>query len=164
MRIEAVFLCLCAGCFGGDDIDTVFDPCSSLTVAPAEGTEASEVASIEAAIEAWGRVLPVQAAVEVGSTDPAALRVVFESGDLFYRATYWDQLGEISLSREHLDPGDYALAVAHEMGHAFGLHHVAPDQRESVMNVGNLEVPPSPADAAAVGELWDSCTRSSGLR
>jgi hypothetical protein len=150
-------LCLVAACSADDSIDITFDPCSPLTIVPSSGTSALEVQSIEAAILAWSRVIPTQIEVGAGSPEADTLAVAFESGDTFYRATYWAGVGKISISREGIAPDDYAVALAHEMGHAFGLLHVSSDVRASVMNTGNLELEPTDADALAVRDLWDTC-------
>ena len=126
-------------------------------IAPVAGTEAEEVQSIEDALQLWAQVLPVQAEVALEQAPESALAIEFESGDSFYRAMYWDSLGLISISRDHLQPEDYAIALAHELGHAFGLPHVPKEQRASVMNVGNLDVPPDEVDAAALRALWPAC-------
>jgi predicted Zn-dependent protease len=47
--------------------------------------------------------------------------------------------------------------IAHELGHAFGLVHVSPDTRPSVMNPGNTTVAPNDGDRAALEALWGTC-------
>mgnify|MGYP003345342596 CR=1 FL=1 len=49
--------------------------------------------------------------------------------------------------------GEIAGVMAHEIGHAWGLQHVPANVRPSVMNPGNLSLPPQPSDAAAVWAL-----------
>jgi hypothetical protein len=98
-------------------------------------------------------VLPVQ----LGIGAAPGLPILFERGDVYYRGTYWDSLGVISIASDQLAVEDYPLAIAHELGHAFGLLHVDPAERRSVMNVGNLEVAPTGEDAAAVRAMWPSC-------
>lgn len=153
-----VGLACIAACSGTDNVETVYDPCSPLSIAVLGETGAAEVGGVEGAIAAWMRVLPTQ--ITIGATPGAAdvLPIRFESGDTFYRAIYWDAFGEISVSRDRLDPDDYALAIAHEMGHAFGLLHVDKSERASVMNVGNLVIEPNDEDAAAIRALWDACS------
>lgn len=144
-------------CASDDQIDTVFDPCSPLTIA-VPSDDAAEVQAVAHAVDAWRAVLP--AAIEVANAPgDGALTIRFESGDTFYRAMYWDTIGVISVSRDGLAPGDYAIAIAHELGHAFGLAHVGAETRPSVMNVGNLDVWPNGDDAGEVQARWESCRR-----
>lgn len=158
MRPLAIALCLLCACSADDGVDITFDPCSSLTLVPGGGTTQLEQSSMQGAIDHWSRVLPTR--ITVGGwpdDDSPALPVFFESGDTFYRAVYWDSIGEISISREKLAAADWPLALAHEMGHAFGLLHIDAEERASVMNVGNLEVVPNEQDAAAIRALWPAC-------
>jgi hypothetical protein len=147
-----------AACLTDDTISTTFDPCSPLTIVPGTDTEEHEIQSIEEALGAWERVLPTRVSVASSSGSDGELSIFFESGDTFFRAIYMDQWGEILISREKLAPEDYALAIAHELGHAFGLHHVPAQERASIMNVGNLDIVPSADDAISVSALWDSCS------
>lgn len=107
-------------------------------------------------MQAWSRVIPTQIDVVPQTRRAAGLSVVFEN-ETFYRAMYWDSQGEISIGRDKLGADDYAVAIAHELGHAFGLQHVAKDERPSVMNVGNLETVPNEQDGAALRALWEMC-------
>lgn len=146
-----------AGCAADAHVDTVYDPCSPLTIAVASDLSAAELSGIEGAILAWQHVLPTQIVVGAGPRSADVLPLRFEPGETFFRGNYWDSLGQIEISRDQLDPEDYALAIAHEMGHAFGLLHVSKEDRPSVMNVGNLEIAPTEEDGAAVRALWATC-------
>jgi hypothetical protein len=157
-----VILLLASACSAGDSPVHSYDPCSALAIVPAPDTAPAELSSIEAAVLAWNQVLPTRIAVGAPSEDEPTLALRFESGDTFFRAVFWDERAEIWVSRDRLAAADYALAIAHELGHAFGLPHVSPDERASVMNVGNLEIAPTEDDAATVSERWDSC--ASGVR
>lgn len=147
-----------SACAADTTVDVMYDPCSPLTISVAPDLGADEASGVQAAIEAWARVLPVAITIGTGPRADAVLPLHFETGDTFYRAMYWDKQGTISISRDHLAPAEYGIAIAHELGHAFGLLHVDPDERPSVMNVGNVEVAPNEADAAAVRALWTSCS------
>lgn len=156
---RVVVLALCAaGCGSEDEIAIVYDPCSSLTVAVAGEPSAAERSGVEHAVELWSAALPAQLAIGAGPRAPDVLLVRFVGGDdVSYRAMYWDAQGVIEIHRERLAPSTYGVALAHEMGHAFGLFHVAAEERASIMNVGNVEIGPTPEDAAEVRALWPSC-------
>jgi predicted Zn-dependent protease len=152
----ALLLALAPACSPDSTIDITFDPCSHLAILPLDGTKAAEVQAIEDAVAAWSQVIPARIDVDAAAGD-GALTVSFESGDTPFRAMYFDHWGEIMVSRDKLAPGDYALALAHELGHAFGLQHVDQSERPSVMNVGNLSISPTEEDGLAVTALWQSC-------
>jgi hypothetical protein len=59
------------------------------------------------------------------------------------------------VNRRLSNPSDRAITVAHELGHALGLPHI--NDRESVMNSGNLEVLPLSEDADDLRDLWGAC-------
>ncbi|MGE0869369.1 MAG: hypothetical protein AB7P03_12440 [Kofleriaceae bacterium] len=139
------------------EVGITFDPCSTLVITPAEGATDQEVQSIRDAVTAWSHVLPVTIEVAAPPQPDPALPLRFESGDTFFRAIYWDDVGQIWVGRDQLAPDDYPIAIAHELGHAFGLLHISPDERPSVMNVGNLELEPNEQDARDVAAMWPSC-------
>jgi hypothetical protein len=140
-----------------DEPETIYDPCSPLHVAISPTVTPSERAGVEAAIASWAARLPAQLALQDGGK-PAddVLPIVFEHGSGM-RGAYWDAEGWISINSDELRAAEYPFAIAHEMGHAFGLPHVDASERVSVMNVGNTTIAPTEADAAAVAALWASC-------
>lgn len=157
MSVLVLVLGIAPACSSEERVETVYDPCSPLTIVVEDGVTAEELGGIEGAIALWNAVLPTQIAIGSGPKAPDALPIRFEPGEPFYRGIYWDATGDISIARDRLASGDYALAIAHEMGHAFGLLHVAKTERLSVMNVGNLAVPPTEQDATLVRARWDTC-------
>lgn len=156
--IAVLALGLAPACTTDEEAATVYDPCSPLTIAVEPDLGTAEAVGVEDAVLAWARVLPTRIEVGSGSARRDVLPIRFVSGNTFYRAIYWDSLGTISISRDRLAPEQYAVAIAHELGHAFGLLHVAPEERPSVMNVGNVEVAPTERDAAEVAARWETCT------
>ena len=154
---------LSSGCLAADDIATTFDPCSPLTIAvrfdasDAETSDA-ELQSVDAAIASWAQVLPTEISLVRDEGNSEGLKIAFESGDSFYRAIYFDRRGEILVNRNSLSLDEMPLAIAHELGHAFGLLHVSAEVRPSVMNVGNLDVVPNNDDASGVRDVWDACS------
>lgn len=157
LRYAILAVLLLSSACSANVIDVTYDPCSPLLIVPAEGTQPAELESIEAAVQAWSAVLPTHIELAEPGAEVEGLRVSFDSGDTFYRAMYWDNLGEITISREKLAAADQPMALAHELGHAFGLFHVEKGERLSVMNLHNLDIAPNQEDARAVGELWQAC-------
>jgi IrrE N-terminal-like domain len=129
-----------------------FDACAPLRVDAPEATDAQR-ASIEAASAAWhaaGVAAP-------GSTGEAAVTIVFEPGSPALYGFFDDPTSTIFIN-DALSPDDEPIVIAHELGHALGLVHVPVAQRASVMNVGNLTVPPTGADHAALEAIWGACS------
>ena len=60
----------------------------------------------------------------------------------------------------YLHGGELVLTTAHELGHAFGLTHVDPGVRRSVMNPNNITVSPTSEDVAKLHALWRPCGAS----
>lgn len=145
-----------SACATNQDVETTFDPCSPLAIA-VDSPHADDVAAVTSALEAWGRVLPVQATATAGAPASGELTVRFLDGEQPVRGIYWDAIGVVEISRDMLEPRAYPIAVAHELGHAFGLVHVDAAERPSVMNVSNTTVEPTPEDAALVIAKWSSC-------
>ena len=133
-----------------------FDPCSPLAVAVAPTIGEAERAGVDAAIAAWDARIPTQMVVQSGADSNPRLVVRFMTGSAL-RAVYWDDSGQIAISSDKLAPEEYPIAIAHEMGHAFGLPHIEPNERASVMNVGNVVLGPTEEDAADVAAIWPSC-------
>ncbi len=148
---------LVAACGSADEISTVYDPCSPLTLSIAPDLGADERRGVDEAIALWTAVIPTRITVGTGPQAPDVLPVRFVTGEGMLRATYWDSAGVIEIGRDRLDPATYGIALAHELGHAFGLFHVDAGDRASVMNVGNLVVPPGATEAAELRALWPAC-------
>jgi len=158
------FATACTSGGDNDTAETVFDPCSPLQIALSSSVTDAERAGVDAAIAAWNARLPTQIAA---SADEALYRQTPRADDVLpiefatkfgLRAAYFDKTGVIIVSSELLAPEEFGVAIAHEMGHAFGLPHVDPSVRPSVMNVGNTTLAPTVEDATEVATLWPSCS------
>ena len=126
-----------------------FDPCEPVAVA-APGASDEQLAGIDAAIALWQ--LPA-----VTRADTGDVTIVFrDAPDAMYG--YYDApAATIYVNTRVTDAGARAITIAHELGHAFSLVHIAPDARISVMNPGNLTVAPNAGDEAELVAAWGAC-------
>lgn len=149
--LAAVFLVACGK--SDDTISIVFDPCATLNLRPVGATDA-QVASIGAAADLWNQW---GATIQVGDSESAdeEIPVRFDRAAPQFFGIYRDERGDVVINRSLHDPDERAIAIAHELGHAFGLEHV--EGRRSVMTSGNLEVEPNEADADALSRAWPDC-------
>ncbi len=160
----------CGQSKGDGKIDTVFDPCAPLVIAPVDGS-AREKESVFRGVALWndtaGSQLSVQGDGTLDSDDDDAdsdaadsapvIPLHFdEAGSNFHG--YYDDVGAIVYINDDMDDDrQRAITIAHEIGHAFGLLHVDVDDDASVMNDGNLETAPNDFDVDALRALWGAC-------
>jgi len=133
-----------------------FDPCR-VTIVTEAGCTQAELASVDAGLGLWNDAAGLQLARDV-STETRSLLVRFEDAYPAFRGEYDDERGIALVNRQLTDPYARAITVAHEVGHAFGLKHVDPDERASLMNPGNIEVMPTRQDVARLRALWGDCS------
>ena len=119
---------------------------------PENGASEEERASVEAAIGLWK-----EAGLTVLSTStadaPAQVPVRFEEAFAAFYGVYEPSSGVVFINRK-LRGFERDITVAHELGHALGLPHIAMTERPSLMNPGNLTVPPSPEDLEQLRQQW----------
>jgi hypothetical protein len=137
-----------------DTIDITHDVCAPITVGALAASELQRT-GIDAAIELWA-----ERGISTLRQSPApAIEIRFEDAAPAFHGVYDDETGVVFINRSLTDPAAVAVVIAHELGHAFGLGHVATRDRASVMNPGNLVTPPSEADARELDLLWGACGR-----
>jgi len=132
-----------------------FDACTPIAMS-AIGATADQRASIDDALVMW-RSAGVAATVRDASPDVA---ILFRDAAAAEYGFYDDTSATIYVNVGLTDRAQRAITVAHELGHAFALVHVPPDERASVMNPGNLVVAPTAGDTAALAALWGACPTS----
>ncbi len=147
-----------SGCATKTDstIDLVFDPCTTRVVAGA-GATPSQLASIDRALELWNRAAGLSLERVSDPPSDTVIEVSFVPTIAALRGVYDDEVGAVMINRDIEADEERALTIAHELGHAFGLHHVSVDERASLMNPGNVRVPPTAEDVDELRASWGNC-------
>jgi hypothetical protein len=141
---------------GDTFMDIVFDPCEPVRLEPSADATSAEVASVDSAVALWNQVGFVAATREDVAGAPE-LPIRFEKSFPALHGVYEDEIGEVIINRLITDPHTRSVTIAHELGHSFGLWHVDPDVRRSVMNPGNADVEPTAEDIAKLTDEWGGC-------
>lgn len=131
----------------------MFDACDPTVVAATNATD-DQLASIDDAIAMW-RARGVGGLIR---GDSPGVAIVFRDAAESMYGFYDDTTATVYVNVRLADRSQRAITVAHELGHALGLMHVAPDTRASVMNPGNLTITPNVGDTAALSSMWGPCT------
>jgi hypothetical protein len=135
-----------------------FDPCAEVVLVADDDLSADSMAGVAAGLDSWNKVAGAHLAVvrrsaaSSGGTVPT-VPIHFQAAGAPFHGLYDSERGEIFINTDLAGHGE-AVAVAHEVGHAFGLVHVSSDQRRSVMNPNNLEEEPNAGDVATLAEGW----------
>ncbi len=141
-----------------------YDPCLPLVVVPPANVSPAQLQSIDTAIAMWHTAGLTQVS-RVESPNAQHLPVRFEKALPAFFGIYLDETGEVVINTSLTNPSQRAITLAHEMGHAWGLWHIEPSVRTSVMNKGNLSVKPLVADGDAVLAHWGGlCADRTALR
>jgi hypothetical protein len=156
-----------AACSGGDPSSYApRDPCTALAISAPAATEV-ERDGIADALALWrGRGVSAFDPVAPGTTPgtaidaappAAAIEIRFSAAAAAFHGVYDPAAASVLINRELVDRRALAIVIAHELGHVFGLAHIAAAARLSLMNPGNLATPPTEADQRALEALWGAC-------
>ena len=119
---------------------------------------AAQRAGIEGAISLWrGHGVETVRVIDGVAAGSAAIELRFEEAAPPFHGLYDDEAGVVYINRGIQDLTPLSIVIAHELGHAFGLPHIAFSERTSLMNPGNLVTPPNDEDRAAIEALWGRC-------
>ncbi|HZJ65224.1 MAG TPA: hypothetical protein VFD36_17050 [Kofleriaceae bacterium] len=149
-------LAVLAAC-GADQTTTYVarDPCAPLALTTPAATS-DELDGIAAARALW-RDRGVAAFDPVASTSGSPIAIRFDDAAEVFHGVYDPESATIVINRAITDRATLAIVIAHELGHVFGLAHVAAVTRISLMNPGNLATPPTDADQRTLEALWGAC-------
>lgn len=153
LAVLITFVCSCTSQPADTVLDLVFDPCEPVLL-DAPGATAAQRTSIDDALAMW-RAHGVTGPVSSGDPSLPRIELRFEDAAPAFHGLYDDETAVIFVNTALTDAHQRAVTIAHELGHALGMWHVA--DRISVMNPGNLEVEPTDGDQATLEQLWGAC-------
>ena len=133
-----------------------------MAITSAAATDAQR-AGIAAAIALWhghgvAAFDPAPDGAPAAPAGPAAsVDIQFADAAEAFHGVYDPAGDRVLINRGITDPATLSIVIAHELGHAFGLVHIPPATRISLMNPDNLVTPPTDGDQQALAGLWGSC-------
>jgi hypothetical protein len=132
-------------------------PCAALTLT-ITGASSAQRDGIAAAIALWQDRGVSAFEAPAGAADAAAdaLEIRFDAAAATFHGIYDPAADRVLINRD-LGAATLGIVIAHELGHVFGLVHVSPDARRSLMNPGNLSTPPTDDDQRTLEALWGRC-------
>lgn len=155
--LAALAVCACNGT--GPSETSVHDPCAPIAIVTAPVTPVQRD-GIAGALALW-RDRGVAAFDPVAAPAPAvpgaSLEIRFDDAADAFHGVYDPAGRRVLINRGISDAATLAIVIAHELGHAFGLVHIAPATRTSLMNPDNLTTPPTDADQRALEAMWGEC-------
>ena len=133
-----------------------YDPCLPTLVAPSPEATDGERAGISAALELWNAVGGPPLSLQAGPGSQT-LPIGFERAAPAFFGLYRPARGDILINTLLVqNPNALAITIAHELGHAFGLTHIK--GRRSLMNPGNLSIPPGEQEVRLISERRGPCS------
>ena len=152
--LSALLSSACSDAGADASINITHDVCAPLVLVPT-GASAVQREGVDAALALWRARGMSPLVVDEPVAGAPSLEVRFEAAAGAFHGVYDDEAGVVYVNNALTRPAALAIVIAHELGHAFGLPHVT--ERASLMNPGNLVIPPTLEDEAALVALWGAC-------
>jgi hypothetical protein len=135
-----------------------FDPCTPVTLVPDATATAVQLQGVGAGAALWNASATSDLMPDSSGAAAAGplLPIHFQVAGAPFHGLYDAPSGQIYIN-DDLTGEELAITIAHEIGHSFGLVHIPPDVRPSLMNPANLTVLPTAADVATLAGLWGRC-------
>jgi hypothetical protein len=154
--------CVTTGGLALSDVDEAevpafLDACRPTLLVPASDATAEEREGIAAASALW-REVGGPATSTTDRSQSQRMAIAFQPAAPPFFGLYRPEQGEIVVNRSLSEPTARAITIAHELGHAFGLRHV--EGRPSLMNRGNLQIPPGDLEVQMISARRGPCPRS----
>jgi hypothetical protein len=140
----------------GDAIE--FDACQPLALIPDVGLTDAQAGGVVAGIALWNQRAGTQLTLAADGS-ASGLPIHFQAAAPPFHGFYDAPSGQVFINTD-LAGAALAITIAHEIGHAFALVHVAGSQRASVMNPNNLSVEPTAEDIDTLAMRWGVCLAS----
>jgi hypothetical protein len=139
----------------------VYDPCQTTFLLARSDSNAAQRAAIADALGLWEQAGGPRLSVSDGDPDAQVLPIGFDAAAPAFFGLYRPDRGDILINSLLGDARARAITVAHELGHAFGLPHLT--GHPSLMNPGNLKVPPAADDAQLIFDRRQACPRPGSI-
>ena len=137
-----------------------FDLCQPLTVTPDPTATADQMDGIAQGMALWNQLAGahlVLAGDPTASASAPSLPLHFQHAAGNFHGLYDPSTAQVFINND-LTGHPRTVTITHELGHSFGLVHISPDERPSVMNPANLTIEPTAADVAALAAIWGTCS------
>jgi hypothetical protein len=133
-----------------------FNPCAQLTLVPDPTASDVQMQGVTAGAALWNGIAGSELFPGTASATGPAVPIHFQAAAAPFHGLYDPPSGQIYIN-DDLSGQELAITIAHEVGHSFGLVHISPDVRPSLMNPGNLTVLPTAADVSTLADIWGRC-------
>jgi hypothetical protein len=154
--LSITLLATLAGCGteASDGAGIVYDPCQPTFLLLGAAATSAQRTAVADALALW-RLAGGPHLLVADEAGAQVLPIGFQAAAPLFFGLYRPDRGDILINSELGDARARAITLAHELGHAFGLPHVT--GRQSLMNPGNLQIPPASADSQLIYDRRPAC-------